>query len=195
MADVIYPDGTGITALEDSDLEANDAYIMANTSTKTPATALYSEIKKGIIWNPGDIGDDTGATSIKFCESSLTNEGELWMTPYTGTATLTGASTTISFDFTGKIIGSSYRVDVAVTDDGGDDTWSAAYSGGNTTSIVSGAAAAKNTRASVLFDVNAASNLAPTATGVTFTPNGGNFTAGEITVVVYFWSLNKLDLI
>lgn len=109
---------------------------------------------------------------------------------------LTGATDKIEVDIpTGAlIVGISLNNEVAVTDDAGDDTYTAAFSGGLAVSINGGAAiaAAQNTKTKELFDVNAAAMLTSGETDITLTPNGGNFSAGEVRAIV--WYISAIDL-
>ncbi len=103
---------------------------------------------------------------------------------------LSGATTdtTINIPSGARLLGASFCVNTAVTDDAGDDTWSAAYTGGSTTSLASGAAAAQNTK----VDTQVADEIASAQTNIRFTPNGGNFSAGVIEVVAYYEDLTSL---
>lgn len=108
---------------------------------------------------------------------------------------LTGATDTIEVNIpSGALIyATQLRVDVAVVNDG-DNTWAAAFSGGSTQAIAAaGTAAAKNTKVNIFFDANAATAIAASETDITLTPQAANFTAGEITAVVYYWTLTSLD--
>lgn len=98
------------------------------------------------------------------------------------------ADTAISIPAGALLLGASFNVDLAVEDDGGNDTWSAAYITGSTTSLASGAAAAQNTKADTLIVPEVASGT----TEIRFTPNGGSFTAGIIEVVAYYIDLTSL---
>lgn len=109
--------------------------------------------------------------------------------------TLTGATDKIEVNIPSGayIVACHLRVDVAVVNDG-DNTWAAAYSGGATAAIqAAGGAAAKNTKVNTFFDVNAATAITSAETDITLTPQIANFTAGEITAVVYYYTLTALD--
>jgi hypothetical protein len=99
--------------------------------------------------------------------------------------TLTGATDTIDINVpTGWVIRScQLHVKVAVTDDAGDYTWSAElHDGGTEEAIVSGAAAAINTNVNHFAHADAGygGTLTDATTVILLTPNGGNFSAGEI---------------
>ena len=100
----------------------------------------------------------------------------------------TSADSTIAIPSGAVLLGVSFCVNTAVTDDDGDDTWSAAFITGSTTSLASAAAAAKNTKVNTLIVPEVASD----ATEVQFTPNGTNFTAGAIEIVAYYYALTSL---
>lgn len=107
--------------------------------------------------------------------------------------TLAGAktsdTTTISIPAGAKILGASFNVNTAVTDDDGDNTWSAAFITGASESLASGAAAAQNTKVNSL---TADDEVATATTEIQFTANGSNFTAGVIEIVVYYMELTSL---
>lgn len=119
------------------------------------------------------------------------NVGRLTYRTAQQAVTLSGASTdsTINIPAGAVLLGVSFNVNTAVTDDGGDDTWSAAFTGGSSTSLASGAAAAQNTKVDTLV----VPEVASAQTNVRFTPNGGNFTAGVIEIVAYYYNLTSLD--
>lgn len=106
------------------------------------------------------------------------------------TLTLGAASdtTTLLIPAGALILGASFNVDVAVTDSTGNDTWSAAFITGATNTLATAAAPALNTKVNRM--------VTPTVTSATteirFTPNGGNFTAGVIDIVVYYMSLSDI---
>ena len=104
--------------------------------------------------------------------------------------TLTGATDKIEVDIpSGSIIlGISLNNESAVTDSAGDDTYTAAFSGGLSVAINGGAAiaAAQNTKVKQMFDQNAASMLTAGETDITLTPNGGDFTAGNVRAIVKY---------
>ena len=124
-------------------------------------------------------------------------EGTGGMTLMTATASsgaLTGATDKIEVNIPAAalLVACQLRVDVAVTN-GGDNTWAAAYSGGSTAEIAAAAtAAAKNTKINIFHDDNAATAITSAETDITLTPQGANFTAGEITAVVYYYILTPL---
>lgn len=118
--------------------------------------------------------------------------GRMTMRTTHETHTLTlGASsvtTTITIPSGALLYAVSFNVDTAVADDGGDDTWSAAFSGGSTTTLATDEAAAQN----IKVDTMIVPELASGTTEITFTPNGGNFTAGVIEIIAYYIDLTSL---
>ena len=100
----------------------------------------------------------------------------------------TSDTTTLSIPSGARLLGASFNVDTAVSDDAGDDTWSAAFVTGSSTSLASGAAAAQNTK----VDTQVVDELTTDVTQIRFTANGGNFDAGVIEVVVYYTTLTSL---
>jgi hypothetical protein len=202
MADLIYPGGSGITTVTNTGLEANDMTLMGTSIAGAAQQTDYSDVKAGIIGNPGALGGVTAATSFALAGDLKVQdptEGSGFLTLQTVTAssgTLTGATDTIEVNIPSGavILGCSLRVDVLVSDTGGDDTWSAEYNdGASLQAIVTGAAAAKNTKVDVLYDANADSAVMDAETDIVLTPNGGNFDGGEITAVVYYLELTSLD--
>ncbi len=100
----------------------------------------------------------------------------------------TAVSAALAIPAGARLLGASFNVDVAVTNDG-DDTWLAAFSGGSTTNIAAaGRAATQDTK----VDTNIVPEIATATTEVTFTPQAANFTAGSIEVVVYYEVLTSL---
>ena len=86
------------------------------------------------------------------------------------------------------LLGVSFCVNTAVSDDGGDDTWSAAFIGGSTTALATAAAAAQNTKVNTLI----VPEVASAQTNVQFTANGGSFDGGVIELVAYYIDLTSL---
>jgi hypothetical protein len=100
----------------------------------------------------------------------------------------TSDTTTISIPSGSRLLAVQMNVDVAVTDDAGDDTWSAAFVTGSTTTVVSGAAAALNTKVDFMVPDEITSGIAE----IRFTPNGGSFSAGQIEVLAYYETLTSM---
>lgn len=106
--------------------------------------------------------------------------------------TLAAASTSdTSFDIpSGALLKAcSFNVDDTISDDAGDDTWSAAFTGGSSTALASGAAATINTK----VNTNIVPEVASATTNIRFTANGGNFDGGIIEVQCYYEDLTSLD--
>lgn len=104
-------------------------------------------------------------------------------------AAATTSDTSIDIPSGALLLGASFNVDTAVSDDGGDDTWAAAYTGGSTTTLAAaGTAAAQNTK----VDTMIVPEVASAQTNVRFTAQGGSFDGGVIEVVVYYEELTSL---
>lgn len=103
---------------------------------------------------------------------------------------LSGATTdtAISAPLGAMLIGVIMNVDEAVVDDGGDDTWSAAFTGGSTTSLATAVPASLNSKRNKLI----VPEIASAVTKIRFTPNGGNFTAGKIEIALYYIDTTSL---
>jgi len=87
------------------------------------------------------------------------------------------------------ILGVSLNNDVAVTTDGGDDTYDAAFSGGDTTVILAGILGALNTKTDKLF----VPILTTGVTEITVTAgNSENFSAGTIQVLVHYRTITSM---
>ena len=104
----------------------------------------------------------------------------------------TSDTTTISIPVGSRLLGVGMNVNTAVTDDDGNDTWTAAFINGSTTTIVTGAAAAQNTKVDFMVPDEITVVGGGGATQIQFTPNGTNFTAGIIEIVAYYEELTSL---
>lgn len=107
----------------------------------------------------------------------------------THTLAAAGTSTTTTIDVPSgaMVLGASFTVNTAVVDSAGNDSWTAQLDGGAATAL-GGGAPAQNTKVNTLIVpviINAETN-------VKFTPNGGNFSAGVIEIVVYYIDLTSL---
>ena len=107
---------------------------------------------------------------------------------HTLTLGATSDTTTISIPSGARLLGVSMNVNTAVTDDAGDDTWSAAFVTGSTTTIATAVAAAQDTKVNFIVPDETTSAV----TQIRFTPNGGSFSAGVIEVVAYYEELTSL---
>jgi len=107
---------------------------------------------------------------------------------HTLTLGTTSDTTTISIPSGVRLLGVSMNVNTVVTDDAGDDTWSAAFIAGSTTTIVTGAAAAQNTKVDFIVPDEKTTAVAQ----IQFTPQGGSFSAGVIEIVAYYEELTSL---
>ena len=112
----------------------------------------------------------------------------LWHETHTLAASTTSV-TSLGIATGDLILGVQFNVNTAVTN-GGDDTWTAALSGGDTTNVtpLGAAAAALNTK----INTPITPVRVTATTEVTFTPNGGSFTAGVIEVIVYVMQLANM---
>lgn len=138
------------------------------------------------------VGAGEFQTSFEISNTAEGNTGSRnWLTAHeTHTLSLaaTSVTTTLAIPAGARLIGASFNVDTAVTDDAGDDTWSAAFSGGASGILATAAAPAQDTK----VDTLTIAEITTATTEITFTPNGGNFTAGVIEVVVYYETLTSL---
>lgn len=134
--------------------------------------------------------EDDGATGI----ANGTEGGTARLTTRTShethTLTLgtTSDTTTISIPSGARLLAVSMTVNTAVTDDAGDDTWSAAFVTGSTTTIETGVAAAQNTKVNFMVP----DEITTDVTQIQFTPQGGSFSAGVIEIVAYYEELTSL---
>jgi hypothetical protein len=83
MARLTYPAGTGITTVVNTDLEADDMTFLGCSIAGAAQQTDYSDIKAGIVGNPGAIGGVTPATSLAVAGAST----------LTGATSLDGAVT------------------------------------------------------------------------------------------------------
>lgn len=114
-----------------------------------------------------------------------------WQTAHdTHTLAAAATSTTADLDIpSGSLVfGCQTNNDVAVSDDGGDDTWSANLDGGAATALVAGAAAAQNTKVDA-FVVPVVVNA---ETNVKFTANGGSFDGGVIEITCLYFGFTSM---
>ena len=100
----------------------------------------------------------------------------------------TSDTTTISIPSGCRLLGVSFCVNTAVSDDGGDDTWSAAFVTGSTTTLATAAAAAQNTKVNLMLPDEISTGVCQ----IRFTANGGSFDAGVIEIVAYYEELTSL---
>lgn len=195
MANLVYPGGSGITTVVNTDLEADDMTFVGSSIAGAAQQTDYSDIKAGIVGNPGQLGDESSPVDGIYVQgfsnlswNAATGGGLYYGVANQTSGALTGATDTIDVNLSSGavVLACQLIVTTAITDSAGDDTWSAAYSGGSTQTICTGAAAAKNTKIDKMFDPFAATPILSGTTQITLTPNGGNFTAGEIRAVVYY---------
>jgi hypothetical protein len=131
------------------------------------------------------------SNSFALCCSAEGNTARKTLWAQRALVTLTGATTSTEMYIAAGslLLGASFCVNTAVSDDTADpDTWSAAFSGGSTATLATAAAAAQNTKVNTLI----VPAVAASTTEITFTPQGGSFNGGVIEVVVYFEQLLSL---
>lgn len=111
----------------------------------------------------------------------------------TGTSeVLSGTTGTIVLDIPvgSWIIGYSMNNDVAISDDDGDGTYTAAFTGGLTKDINGGTAIAadKNVKVTEVGNIGVTTD----DLSVTLTPNGTTFTGGQVTITVVYMTIDEL---
>ena len=99
-------------------------------------------------------------------------------------------TTTLAIPADALIMAVSMNVNATVVDDGGNDTWRADFSGGSTAAIAAaGTSPAQNTKVDTMFG----SEIPNATTEITFLPQGGSFTEGQIEILVYYYSITSMD--
>jgi hypothetical protein len=98
-------------------------------------------------------------------------------------------TTTLAIPAGAMILGASLTIDTAITDDDGDDTYTAAFSGGSSVNI---APASSNPAQNQKIDTLIVPVIASSTTEITFTPQGTNFATGVVEIVVYYEELTAL---
>ena len=166
----------------------------ATLDNSTNGTLTITEPAIGLVGATSITGatDITGALTV--VDATEATGGLVLNTTTATSGALTGATDKIEVDIPSGalLVACSLNVDVAVTN-AGDNTWAAAYSGGATAEICAAAtAAAKNTKCNAFFDANAATAIASAETDITLTPQGADFTAGDIRAVCYYYTLTSL---
>ena len=155
--------------------------------------------------NGGSGGDILNVSSVGALNTTIVRSPEIGVINATegGTANLarktahethtlaaagTSDTTTISIPSGARLLGVSFNVNTAVSDDGGDDTWSAAFVTGSTTTLATAAAAAQNTKVDLMLPDEISTGVCQ----IRFTANGGSFDAGVIEIVAYYEELTSL---
>lgn len=112
------------------------------------------------------------------------------------TGALSGAtvSTNIQIPTGNVIVGVTLRVKTAVSDDAGDDTWTAQLRSNVTAmaTLATGAAAAAGTEVQYLVDPKNDESKTTDAANILFTPNGGSFDGGDIAIMVWYYRYNYM---
>jgi len=189
----------GDAALTDGDLTLTDGNLDMTLGDLTMVAGDFEITLGNATLTDGDVTLTNGALQSSTVVTVDATEGSgalSLLTTYATSGTLTGATDTIDVGIpSGALLHScSLRVVTAVTN-AGDNTWGASLSGGSTGTIIAGGsgAAAKNTKVNTFFDANAYTLIASGTTQITLTPQGANFTAGEIDAVCYYHTLTSLD--
>jgi hypothetical protein len=137
------------------------------------------------------VGATEVQTSLALSNITEGNTANITRQTTTETHTLTlgttSDTTTISIPAGALLIGVSFNVNAAVTNDG-DDTWSAAFITGSTAPLATLEAAALDTK----VDTMIVPEVSTAVTEIQFTPQSGSFTAGIIEIVAYFETLTSL---
>ncbi len=184
------------TIVDSAQLVLEEPTITASTATITNAATLIVQdaptegtVNAAVLVKAGESVFAGGSAVANATEGFI---GRLVRKTAHETHTLAAATssvtTTLSIPSGARLIGASFNVNTAVTNDG-DNTWLAAFSGGSTTNVAPAAsAAAQNTK----VNTQIVDELASATTEITFTPQSGSFTAGVIEVVVYYEVLTSL---
>jgi len=164
--------------------------ISGNGSTAFPVLMISSDDDNDgdyfIIEGDGDVGFGTGSPQGNQQWSSAdTHGGYVWKIYSATSGALTGATDKIELDIpSGWIIKAcQLHVKTAVVDDAGNDTWSSELNDGGQEEVLSaGSAASQNTNVQHIAHADAGygGTLTDAETDILLTPNGGNFTQGEI---------------
>jgi hypothetical protein len=97
-------------------------------------------------------------------------------------------STTLSIPSGVRLLAVALNVDTAITN-AGDDTWGAAFVTGSTTTVASvGTSPDQNTKINILL----ADEFTTDTTEILFTPQGADFTAGAVELVVWYEEITAL---
>lgn len=154
----------------------------------------YASVERLKATDALSIGNEFGCTFLNLGEDGAPAISIKYVEANSGT--LTGATDTIALAIPAGalLISVSLRNDVAVVDSAGNDTYTAAFSGGSTIAINGGSAiaAAANTKVNEFIDANAAKAITTDVTNITLTPNGGVFSAGQVTARVVYAVVNAL---
>ncbi len=180
---------------------ANAGIRTGNGTRGAPAWSFYNDTDSGLYMqsagyfafsHAGVVGTKFGPGSLGLGNGITDEAGSIDIRQKREIHTLAAAGTSDTVDIdipdNARLVAVQFNVDDTVSDDGGDDTWSAAFIGGSTTAIISGAAAAINTKVNVFIDQETTN----AETNIRFTANGGSFNGGIIEAVVYYIDLTSL---
>lgn len=171
-----------ISCYHDSNNDDKDGAIKFLTNDGSDADGALTE--RMVIDNNGNVGiGTTGPIGNVQISSTNAHGGYVTKIYEASSGTLTGATDTIELAIPSgwRILQCQLHVKTAVTDDAGDDTWSSELNdGGIEETISAGSAAAQNTNVNHWADADTWGTLTDAETDILLTPNGGNFSAGEI---------------
>lgn len=176
----------------DSDGNNDDA--IKFTVVGSPSVVMHTFNSDGSVEHFGSLSGSSGSfvntvrggtvsAGETIFTADITHGGSHYKVYAASSGTLAGATDTIELAVPSgwRILQCQLHVKTAVTDDGGDDTWSAElYDGAIVESIVAGAAAAQDTDVDHWADADTTWTLTDAETDILLTPNGGDFSAGEI---------------
>ena len=172
---------------------AADSAHFGSTMAK-PLHLGTNAIVRMTILSAGNVGIHTTNPQGTLSISNITEGGTAAINVQTAheTHTLAGAgtsdTTTISIPAGATLLGVSFCVNTAVSDDGGNDTWSAAFVTGSTATLGTAEAAAQNTKVNTMIVPEISTNVCQ----IQFTANGGSFDGGVIEIVAYYLDLRSL---
>lgn len=171
-------------------VDTSDNLIFNTTSAVTERMRIAASGNVGIGMVPNEKLQVDDAIAISSDAEGSTARLTRRTTHETHTLSLatTSDTTTMSIPSGARLLGVSMNVNTAVTDDAGDDTWSAAFITGSTTTIVTGASAALDTKVDFIVPDEKTTAVAQ----IQFTPNAGSFSAGIIEIVAYYEELTSL---
>lgn len=165
-------------------------FLFGDKPTSLSAIATAADDDKLVAYD-ADAAATKTMTRTVFMAPPLPLGAELTLKRVAATSgALTGATDTIELAIPAGclVLAVSMNVETAVVDDAGDDTWSAELNDGSTVQALgAGVAAAKNTKLRYLGAVQTDAE-----TDIVLTPNGGNFSSGEIRAVAYYIELDEL---
>jgi len=170
--------GTGTAAT--SRINMGSSGIIFNVASDGDATVTPTEILALTIENDGDVV--VGGAMVQRNSDDSTHGGYQSKVYSATSGTLTGATDKIELDIPSgwRIEQCQLHVKTAVTN-AGDNTWSAELNdGAQVEAISAGSSAAQNTNVNHWADADTWGTLTDAETDILLTPQGADFTAGEI---------------